>query len=193
MVYKRPKCASRRKGRERYQPMKPAAFALLISVVAYDPLAHAQIPHIVGNWELNAEATFAATGIREEDLPESGIYSDSRTYYLRDDGYLIGLAVTVLSDGTVNFLQFAARSDGEDYPEYDSATLAEYQATGKATRATYSERRIDEYTVEVTDKVDGRITAHGTRTVSEDGSTMSLDLDAMGPDGIAWKVLYDRR
>jgi hypothetical protein len=101
--------------------------------------------------------------------------------------------VTVLSDGRVNFLQFAAKSDGKDYPEYDSTTLADYQANGTSTRATYSEKRIDEYTVEVTDKVDGNVTAHGTRAVSEDGSTMTIELDPMGPDGIAWKIVFDRR
>ena len=172
--------------------MKYAAIALLICVVTHGPLARAQIPHIVGNWAVNIEATLAATGIRIEELPEPTIVSDSRTYYMRDDGFLVGLAVTVLSDGRVNFLQFTARSDGKDYPEYDSSTLADYQASGKSTRATYSERRVDEYTVEVTDKVDGQVTAHGTRAVSEDGSTMTLELDATGPDGIAWKVIYDR-
>jgi hypothetical protein len=173
--------------------MKLAAIAPLIFVVAYGPLARSQIPHIVGNWEGNIEATLAATGIRIDELPEPTIISDSRTYFLRDDGFLVGLSVTVLSDGRVNFLQFAAKSDGKDYPEYDSTTLADYQANGTSTRATYSEKRIDEYTVEVTDKVDGNVTAHGTRAVSEDGSTMTIELDPMGPDGIAWKIVFDRR
>jgi hypothetical protein len=172
--------------------MKYAAIALLIYIVTCGPVARAQIPHIAGNWALNIEATLAATGIRAEELQEPTIISERRTYSLRDDGYLVGLAVTILSDGRVNFLQFAARSDGKDYPEYDGATLAEYQATGKATRATYAQRRIDEYTVEVTDKVDGHVTAHGTRAVSEDGSTMTIELDPVGPEGIAWKVIYDR-
>jgi hypothetical protein len=173
--------------------MKYVAISLLTYVATAISLAHAQVPHILGNWELNVEASLAASELPEE-FSVPAIETERRTYLERDDGYLVGLSVTILNDGSINFLQFTAKTDGKEYPEHNIATLSDFQATGASTPMAYSERRVDEYTVEVTDKTDGNVTFVGTRSVSEDGNTMTIEWDAMGPDGdtIQWKLVYDR-
>jgi hypothetical protein len=97
-----------------------------------------------------------------------------RRYSLAPDGSLVGLAVVVSADGTPSFLQFAAREDGRDYPEFDSRSAAQYLIDGSAPPATYSERPIDSHTVEWVDKLDGRVTARGRKWVSPDGLTLSF-------------------
>lgn len=82
----------------------------------------AQVPHILGAWELNPEASQVPG-----EFPDG--FSETRVYSLRDDGYLVGLAITIYPDGGTNFLQFAAKSDGKEYPEYETDTLAELQVS----------------------------------------------------------------
>ena len=149
--------------------------------------AGAQVPHILGSWQLNPEASRVPGGVPE------GL-SDTRVYSLRDDGYLVGLAISIYPNGVANFLQFAAKSDGKEYPEYETSTLAELQVSGTATPMTYSETVVDEYTVAVTDKRGGIITGQGTRSVSEDGGTMTVRFVAPGPggQGSTMVLVYDR-
>lgn len=147
----------------------------------------AQVPHILGSWELNPEASQVPG-----DFPEG--FSETRVYTLRDDGYLVGLAITIYPEEGANFLQFAAKSDGKEYPEYETNTLAELQVSGTTTPMTYSETVVDEYTVAVTDKRDGIVTGQGTRSVSEDGRTMMVSFVTPGPDGqeLPIVLVYDR-
>jgi len=50
-------------------------------------------------------------------------------------------------------------------------------AAGKTTARTYSEKVIDDYVTEWVDKVDGRITAQGKKTISKDGKTLTITVD----------------
>ncbi len=50
-------------------------------------------------------------------------------------------------------------------------------AAGKQTPRTYSETVIDAYVTEWTDKVDGRVTAQGKKTISRDGKTLTITFD----------------
>jgi hypothetical protein len=61
-------------------------------------------------------------------------------------------------------------------------------AAGRPTRRTYAERIIDEYVTEWIDKVDGKITAQGKKTVSKDGKTMTITIDG----STAQPRVYDR-
>lgn len=134
----------------------------------------AQVPHIVGSWELDVDAS---------TYPGPPPRSQVRTYFPLDDGYLLGIAVTVDAQGNASFLQFAARSDGEDYPEYNPFTLAGLQIADERTSATYSETPVDEYTVSWIDKNNGVAYATGTRRVSEDGNTLTIEFEMTDPDG----------
>ena len=111
-------------------------------------------PLIVGTWKLNTE---------KSNLPPfpPGFF-EFRQYKIRDDGYLVGLLVTSNARG-YHYLQFTAKSDGKDYPEYTDDLLADLIAADKQTTRTYAERIADDYVTEWTDKVNGRISGQGRR------------------------------
>jgi hypothetical protein len=142
---------------------RTSILAMALCWVAFG--AHAQVPHILGNWRLNVAAS---------RLPGPAPQIHVRNYSVTPDGSLIGLAVVVEADGTPSFLQFAAKADGKDYPEFDVGSAAKYLLDGSAPLATYAETPVDSHTVEWTDKYDGRVTFSGRKWVSADGQTMSI-------------------
>ena len=103
------------------------------------------------------------------------------------DGYLVGLLVTSSPRG-YHYLQFTAKSDGKDYPEYSDDIVAEMIAKGTPTPRSYSERIVDEYVTDWIDKVNGRVTASGKKTVSQDGRTLTITID-----GATQVRVYDRQ
>jgi|SRR5438093_9901250 len=123
-----------------------AAFTLAVMILVTVLVAGARtpqrnaVPPIVGTWKLNAE---------KSNLPRlPPQFFQIRQYKRRDDGFLVGLAITANAQGIPAFLQFTAKSDGKDYPEYTDDLLAELIATGKQPNRTYSETVIDDYTTE---------------------------------------------
>jgi hypothetical protein len=124
-------------------------------------------PLIVGQWKLNAEKS----NLR---LPPDSL--EIRQYSLRPDGFLVGLLITVNAQGS-HYLQFTAKSDGKDYPEYSDRITADMIAAGKPTPRTYSEKVIDDYVTEWTDKADGKVTSQGKKTISRDGRTLTITVD----------------
>lgn len=111
-----------------------------------------------------------------------GLKFGTRSYFVRDDGYLVVLAVRETGNGRLDFIQVAAKSDGRDYPQYQSVPLAELEISG-AAKYTYSEKITDDHTAEVIAKLDGRVVNKGTRRISEDGKTITLHVAAVLPDG----------
>ena len=156
-----------------------AAAALVLACAAFP--AHAQVPEIVGTWAFNAEASRTAG---------PGPQSDIRSYRLTDDGVLIGLAVIVDAQGEPRFLQFAAKPDGGDYPEFSEASAAQYLIDGTLPPRTYSETPIGPRRVRWVDKHDGAIVAQGEKWVSEDGQTLSFTVEAMDENGEDFEYLY---
>jgi hypothetical protein len=142
--------------------------------------ASAKVPLIVGTWHLN----FEKSGMTKSSPQVFNV----RQYSMRDDGFLIGLLVSENGAGRVSFLQFAAKSDGKDYPEFSEDTLAEMLVTGKQPTHTYAERIIDEHTAEWIDKNNGRITSQGRKIISEDGKTLTITVN-----GSTTKYIYDRQ
>jgi hypothetical protein len=137
-------------------------------------------PLIVGRWKLNAEKS----NLRPP--PDS---LEFRQYDLRPDGFLIGLLITVNERG-YHYLQFTAKSDGKDYPEYSDQLMADMIAAGKPTPRTYSEKIIDDYVTEWTDKEAGKVTLQGKKTISKDGKTLTITVDGR-PSSQA--RVYDRQ
>jgi len=151
------------------------ALAFLVIIAANTSHARAQAakaeapPLIVGTWKIN----FEKSGIRN---PPPQVFQ-IRQYKLRDDGFLVGLLISGNAQGRVSFLQFTAKSDGKDYPEYTDDLLADFIASGKQPIRTYAERIIDDYVTEWVDKVNGKVTAQGKKTISKDGKTMTITND----------------
>jgi hypothetical protein len=140
--------------------------------------AWAQGTQIVGVWELDQ----GRSNLPARAFP-MGIKSEIRSYSLRKDGYLVALVLRVNGDGSPDFIQVAAKSDGKDYPQYQSGPLAELQIQGTPTRFTYSEKMTDGDVAEVVGKRDGQVINKGTRKISADGKTMTLNVAAILPDG----------
>lgn len=155
-----------------------AALFLFVSQASAQQRATEPAPPIVGVWKFNPEKS----GTR---IPPDAV--EIRQYSMRPDGFLVGLVITGMPQA-YHFLQFVARSDGKDYPEYSDQTIADMVAAGKPTARTYAERMLDEYTTEWVDKVDGRVTAHGKKMVSKDRKTLTVTVD-----GSPAVRVYDRR
>ena len=137
------------------------------------------VPPIVGTWKLNRE---------KSQLPAVPAgWFDIRQYALRPDGYLVGLLVTS-NDRGVHYLQFTAKSDGKDYPEYSDDLLADLIAAAKPTTRAYAETVIDEFTTAWTDKVNGKVVASGRKIVSRDRQTLTITVD-----GRPQVTVYDRQ
>src|SRR5579862_2778266 len=124
-------------------------------------------PLIVGQWKLDAQKS-------NLHLPPDSL--EFRQYSLRPDGFLVGLLITVNAQG-YHYLQFTAKSDGKDYPEYSDQIMADMIAAGTPTSRTYSEKVIDGYVTEWTDKVAGKVTSQGKKTISQDGRTLTITVD----------------
>jgi len=160
-------------------------FAVLLACVV--PFASsAQTPYIVGTWKLNVAAS---------RLPGPPPQVHVRRYSLAEDGTVIGLAIVVDAAGNPDFLQFAAKSDGKDYAEFDSRSLAALQMSGTPSRAEYAETPVDARTVEWVDKRDGKAVLSGKKWVSEDGKTLSFTAEAKGRNGepVEFLFVFDRQ
>ena len=110
-------------------------------------------PHAMGVWKLNL-----AKSKYEPGPPPK---SNTRTYEYLGKGVEWTLTDTVDAQGNRTMAENIWRYDGKDYP------------TGNAPGAFTSYKNIDEYTMEYTQKLNGKVTAVITRTVSRDGKTMT--------------------
>ena len=137
--------------------------------------ANAQVPQVLGIWELDLKSSV---------LPATfPLASETRSFDLRPDGYLVNLVTRKLTNGHPDFIQIVSKSDGKDYPQYQSVLLAEFQVNGTQTPATYSETVIDDYSVNIIAKVGGRVNNKGVRSISADGKTMTIKVVAIAPNG----------
>jgi hypothetical protein len=137
-------------------------------------------PLIVGQWKLNP-------GKSNLRLPPD--YLEIRQYNLRPDGFLVGLLITGNAQG-YHYLQFTAKSDGKDYPEYSDELTADMIAAGKQTPRTYSEKIIDDHVTQWMDKGSGKVIFQGKKTISKDGKTLAITVDGR-PQSEA--RVYDRQ
>ncbi len=161
--------------------MKLAIGALLLAC-SLGAAAQEQNP-TVGVWKRNNV---------ESTAPGEPPQTEVREYREGPDGYLTGLAVWVDAGGRPGFLQFAAKSDGNFYPEYDSETLSELQAGGQQTQMAYSEKIVDAQTIEWVDHFNGTVTYSGTKTFSDDGRKMTI-LVNNPRSGSSYTLVYDKQ
>ena len=156
-----------------------ALLTLFASALPAQTPARQSLPLIVGTWKLNPEKSHLR-------VPPNHV--EIRQYRLRADGFLVGLLITTDRQGGYHYLQFTAKSDGKDYPEYTEALLADMLAAGKATPRTYAETVADEHTTLWTDKVNGKVTAQGKKIVSSDGKTLTVTVNDSSE-----MYIYDRQ
>jgi hypothetical protein len=143
-----------------------------------EPTSRAPVPLIVGTWRLNVERSKAS-------VPPG--YIEIRQYAVRPDGFLVGVLINGTSQA-YHWLQFVAKSDGKDYPEYSDQIVGDFVAAGTPTPRTYAERQLDQYVTEWIDKVNGRVTGQGRKVVSNDGKTLTITV--VGSPNVR---IYDRQ
>jgi len=135
----------------------------------------AQVPQVLGIWELDLTSSV---------LPATfPLASETRSYDLRPDGYVVNLVTRKLTNGHPDFIQIVSKSDGKDYPQYQSGLLPAFQIDGTRTPVTYSETVIDDHAVNVIAKVNGQILNKGVRRIDADGKTMTIDVVQIDQSG----------
>jgi len=155
--------------------MKKTTACVACALFLYATSAFAQVPQVLGVWEFDPQAS---------ELPKGFLLaSETRSYDLRDDGYLVNVVIRKLANGHPDFIQIASKSDGKDYPQYQSVPLAEFQINGTKTPATYSETVLDDHAVNVVAKYGDRVVNKGVRRVAPDGKTMRIDVTAIDQNG----------
>jgi hypothetical protein len=154
--------------------MKLLATSIACALLLFTMGATAQVPRVLGIWELDPQAS---------DLPKGFLASETRSYDLRNDGYLVNIVIRKAPNGHPDFIQVVSKSDGKDYPQYQSNPLAEFQIDGTKTPYTYSETVLDDYSVNVIAKFNDRVINKGVRRVSADGKTMKIDVVAIDQNG----------
>jgi hypothetical protein len=115
--------------------------------------ALAQVPNVLGVWEFDPQASELPNGFP--------LASETRSYDLRDDGYVVNVVIRKLMNGHPDFIQVVSKSDGKDYPQYQSGPLAEFQINGTKTPLTYSETVLDGYAVNIVAKFGDRVVNKG--------------------------------
>jgi hypothetical protein len=155
--------------------MKTVVMSLVCSLTLLTATAGAQVPRVLGIWEFEPTAS---------TLPsEFPLASETRSFVMRNDGHLVNLVIRKLANGSPDFIQLISKSDGKDYPQYQSGQLAEFQVNGTQTPLTYAETVLDDYSVNIVAKVAGRVYTKAVRSVSADGKTMTIKVVNIAPNG----------
>ena len=122
-------------------------------------------------------------------------YFNYRQYEPRADGLVAHTMIR--GDATRgDFLFTVARYDGKEYPVYDSRSLAAFLAAGTKPDLTVTFKRLDDSTIEYTDRVKGRIASGGPCAVSRDGTTLTIvshTFDAEGRERSVSTLVYERQ
>jgi hypothetical protein len=155
--------------------VKTFVASLVCSLTLLTATAGAQVPRVLGVWELDPASSSIPPGFP--------LASETRSYDLRSDGYLVNLVIRKLANGRPDFIQVVSKSDGKDYPQYQSGTLAAFQVNGTQTPITYSETIIDDSSVSIIAKAAGRTPDRGVRSISSDGKTMTIKVVSTAPNG----------
>ena len=155
--------------------MKKTTAGIACALLLYATSALAQVPHVLGVWEFDPQASELPMGFL--------LASETRSYDLRDDGYLVNVVIRKAPNGHPDFIQIASKSDGKDYPQYSSFPLAEFQINGTKTSLTYSETVLDEHAVNIVAKFGDKVINKGVRRVAPDGKTMRVDVVSIDRDG----------
>lgn len=155
--------------------MKAIIVSLVCSLTLLTTTAGAQVPRVLGIWEFDPAASA---------LPSTfPLASETRSFVMRNDGHLVNVVIRKLANGSPDFIQLVSKSDGKDYPQYQSGQLAELQVNGTQTPITYSETVLDDSSVNIVVKVAGRVGTKAVRSVSADGKTMTIKVVNIAPNG----------
>jgi hypothetical protein len=145
----------------------PVLFVPMLLTGASDPF--------VGVWKLNPDRS---TPEKAAPPPPRGV-----TMVYTREGDVVTVAATVpLPDGTERKIVHTETYDGRPHDRYE----------GKPNGETLTHRRIDERTVETVWRKDGKPIAITTRTVSQDGRTLTSVVRSPGKSEPENVMVYDK-
>jgi len=128
----------------------------------------------MGTWKLNeAKSKFPPGATRNNTV----VYTaDGDNIKVTTDG--------VDKDGKAVHTEWVGKFDGKDYP-----------VTGADAGTTRSYKQVNERTLDLSTKVNGKESSHGKIEVAKDGKTRTVDLEATAPDGKKMKsrAVYDHQ
>jgi hypothetical protein len=145
-----------------------------LMLVAFAPLLQSQQPIfkrdlLVGSWKVDWEKSKLEAGVVASQLPS--IY---RRYEEYGDGLMMHTLIMVdAAQKRAQPLIAVVKYDGKEYPTYAGEGLANRLSTGKQPLQTVAFTVLDAYTMEWTDRTNGRLTGTGTVALSQDGKTMT--------------------
>jgi hypothetical protein len=128
----------------------------------------------MGTWRLNEAKSNLAPGVPK---------NNTVVYEAAGDNVKITVDGTD-RDGKPTHNEWTGKFDGKDYP-----------VTGDPTSDARSYNRVDDSTLELTFKKDGKVTASGRIVVSADGKTRTVTLSGTDPQGKEFKstAVYDKQ
>jgi hypothetical protein len=143
---------------------------------------------LIGYWKLNLNRSTIS------GKPPEG-YFNFRKYEQKPNGWMAHTVTSGMAKAG-DFLFTVARYDDTEYPVYNSGTLGTFLSSGTKPDMTVAFKRIDERTIEYTDRIKGRIASRGPCTVSRDGATLTIVSHAFDADGKEKSVstsVYERQ
>lgn len=128
----------------------------------------------IGTWKLNeAKSKFGAGAVKNTNV----------VYEAAGDNVKVTVD-GVGSDGKPSHSEWTGQFDGKDYP-----------VTGDSTTDTRAYKRIDDHTLALTNKKDGKATLTGRISVSADGKTRTVTTSGTNAKGekVSSTAVYDKQ
>ena len=136
---------------------------------------------LIGTWKQNMEKSVYNPG----PPPQKGSTS-VRQYAAGEDGSIVAITMNVDPEGIPSLGAIsAANYDGKEYEQHTVATLATSLSShvGPHITRTISYEPVDQYSVTIVQRQDGKVVARSVRTISRDGKTMTDLYDYMNDEG----------
>ena len=128
----------------------------------------------MGTWKLNETKSRFAPGVPKND-----------TVVYEAAGDEVKITVDGKDkDGNPTHNEWTGKFDGKDYP-----------VTGDPNQNARAYKKVDDHTLEMTAKKDGKVTVSGRVVVSADGKTRTVTVGGTDEDGKKFqsKVVYDKQ
>ena|SRR5260221_7092069 len=128
----------------------------------------------MGTWKLNES---------KSKLDPAGPKNDTVVYAAAGDDVKVTVDGTD-KDGKATHNEWTGKFDGKDYP-----------VTGDPVSDMRSYKKVDDRTLEITNKKDGKVTVSGRAAVSADGKSRTVHLSGTDAEGKKFKTkaVYDKQ
>lgn len=147
--------------------------------------ANAQSPHVLGSWKLNLTASDMPDWLSRDD--------ELRSCALREDGYMLARSIDRIDRPRIAPDAPVPIDTGSDCFAPSIGSLTDPELAADNGSFIYSEQTAGERTVTITGRTDGQVTARGTRSISADGGTMTIDVTLIqGQRQLPIVLVFDR-